>query len=535
MALGKFFRTTVFKISLAYLVISAIGAGLVLSSIGENIRTLQEDTIAQRLDGEFLELRDQYDRGGIRRLYEIVERRTRRPGAGLYLITTFAGEPIAGNIAALPPDLLNHPGLFETIYQASGGGSEKKRRALARIEALPGGFRLLVGQDLEEGESLRHILHGALVTSLFWLVVIGTLGGLWVARRVLNRVDAINAKARKIVAGDLSGRLPLAGTGDELDRLVQNLNAMLERITELMTGLKEVSDNIAHDLKTPLTRLRGRAEQALRMGKSPEDYRGALEKVLEESDRLIRIFDGLLMIARAEAGAGREGMSDFDAGSVARDVGELYEPLAEERGVALELSAEPGLIVHGSRELVGQAVANLVDNALNYGAPEDARDARQEAAQGLTQEPKPVFPAIADKTVRLAARRRCGFVEISVADRGPGIPEHDRARVLDRFVRLENSRSRPGSGLGLSLAAAVARLHHGRLQFEDNAPGLRAVLSFPTSTASRALAPPRAQVAPELERPPESPPSGAVASIRDPSIRDQGHDDGAPPRPNAAA
>ncbi|WP_051335362.1 ATP-binding protein [Methylocapsa acidiphila] len=508
MALGKFFRTTVFKISLAYLAISAIGAGLVLANIGDNIRALQEEKIGKALDSEFAELRDQFDHGGIRRLYETVERRTRRPGAGLYLITTFAGQPIAGNIAALPPELLNHPGMFETIYQASGGGSEKKRRALARIEALPGGFRLLVGQDLEEGDSLRHILKSALLTSLSWLVVIGMFGGLWVARRVLNRVDAINAKARKIVAGDLAGRLPLAGTGDELDRLVENFNAMLERIAELMAGLKEVSDNIAHDLKTPLTRLRGRAEQALRLAKSPEEYRGALEKVLEESDRLIQIFDGLLMIARAEAGAGREGMSDFDAAAVARDVGELYEPLAEERGVALEVAAEPGLILYGSRELVGQAVANLLDNALKYGVLENGLDAAPPtAAQGERF-------AMNEKRVRIVAGRNRDKIEISVGDKGPGVPEKDRVRVLDRFVRLENSRSRPGSGLGLSLAAAVARLHRGDLRIEDNEPGLRAVLSFPAARIVRR---------PTLERAPAEDPRGGAG------------EGPAPPRPDAAA
>src|SRR5580700_10909656 len=201
------------------------------------------------------------------------------------------------------PDILTRPGLVETTYQPPGdpGG---KHRALARNFVLAGGFHLLVGHDLAEEDRLRHILGEALLTSLVWLVVIGTLGGLWVARRVLNRVDAINANAQAIVAGDLSGRLRLAGTGDELDRLVQNFNAMLERIAILMAGLKEVSGNIAHDLKTPLTRLRGGVEQALRTAKNPEDYRGALEKALDESERLIQIFDALLSIARAEAGAG---------------------------------------------------------------------------------------------------------------------------------------------------------------------------------------------------------------------------------------
>ncbi|MGI8569286.1 MAG: sensor histidine kinase [Methylocella sp.] len=483
MAIGKLFRTTVFKISLAYLAISAIGAGVVLGAVGWNMERLINAQIAQTIDTDITGLSEQYEQGGIRRLVNIIQRRTRRPGARLYLVTTAAGEPIAGNIVRLPPDILTRPGLVETAYQPPGdtGG---KHRALARNYVLAGGFHLLVGHDLAEGEGLRHILGQALLTSLLWLVAIGTLGGLWVARRVLNRVDAINANAQAIVAGDLSGRLRLTGSGDELDRLVQNFNAMLERIAVLMAGLKEVSYNIAHDLKTPLTRLRGGVEQALRGAKSPEDYRGALENALDESERLIQIFDALLSIARAQAGAGREGMIDFDASSVARDVGELYEPVAEERGIVLAISAEPGLYLHGSRELAGQAVANLVDNALKYGCPEAAGLGRDRA------------PAQAPQgTVELSARRRGGNVEFVVADRGPGIAEHDRLRVLDRFVRLENARARPGSGLGLSLAAAVARLHNGTLRIEGNEPGLRVVIRLPAAPVRRepraALAPPQ--------------------------------------------
>src|ERR1700732_4559693 len=479
MALGKLFRTTVFKISLAYLAISAIGAGLVPAAVGWNMEQLIDERLAQTIDTHITALSEQYAQGGIRRLVNIIQKLTRRPGAGLYLVTTAAGEPIAGNIASLPPDILTRPGLVETTSQPPGdtGG---KHRALARNFVLAGGFHLLVGHDLAEGESLRHILGEALLTSLLWLVVIGTLGGLWVARRVLNRVDAINANAQAIVAGDLSGRLRLAGTGDELDRLVQNFNAMLERIAILVAGLKEVSGNIAHDLKTPLTRLRGGVEQALRNAKSPEDYRGALEKALDEPDRLIQIFDALLSIARAEAGAGREGMSDFDASSVARDVGELYEPVAEERGILLAISAEPGLYLHGSRELAGQAVANLVDNALKYGSPEAAGLGPDRAP---TQGPK--------GTVELSARRRGGKVEFVVGGGGAGMAENDRLRVLDRFVRLENARSRPGSGLGLSLAVAVARLHNGSLRIEDNEPGLRVVIRFPAAPVRREPRAPR--------------------------------------------
>jgi signal transduction histidine kinase len=483
-ALVKLFRTTVFKISLAYLVIFAIGAGLVLGNVGANVKALIEEQIAQTIAADIAGLSEQYAQGGIRRLAESIENRSRRPGAGLYLVTNPSGEAIAGNIQSLPADLMLRSGLVETLYQTPGGGHEK-HRALARIFVLPGGYRVLVGHDLEEGETLRNILSGALFTSLTWLVIIGTLGGLFVASRVLNRVDAINAEAQSIVAGDLSGRLPLAGTGDELDRLVQNVNAMLERISLLMAGLKEVTDNIAHDLKTPLTRLRGRAEQALRTAASPEDYRGALEKVLEESDRLIQIFDALLMIASAEAGACREGMVDFDAAAVARDIGELYEPVAEERGIALGVTSGPGLVLHGSRELVSQALANLVDNALKYSERSGGQNIVTRFLEGGILGPVSAIenPAAA-KTVEITVERRADRIELAVADRGPGIAENDRMRVLDRFVRLENARSRPGSGLGLSLAAAVARLHRGALRLEDNKPGLRAVLSLPASSSA---------------------------------------------------
>lgn len=463
-AIAKLFRTTAFKISLAYLVVAAIGAALVLGRAGWNVEKLIDAQIAQTVDTEITGLAEQYSEGGIGRLIQAIERRLEEPGTGLYLLTTHVGEPIVGNVASLPSGVLSHPGLVETDYLRANDLTTP-HRAVARVFALAGGFRLFVGHDIDEAVRMRRIFAGALVTSLIWLVIIGTIGGLWVARHVLRRVDAINAKAKTIVAGDLSSRLPLAGTGDELDRLVHNLNSMLDRISVLVIGLHEVSDNIAHDLKTPLTRLRSRAEQAIRVAKTPEDYRLALEKVIEESDALIRVFDALLMIARADAGAGPEGMVDFDAAGVARDVEELYEPFAEDRGVKLALDTEPGLMLHGSRELIGQALANLVDNALKYGTPDGNAELTERA------------------DVVVAAKRHGLFVEISVADHGPGIAAGDRERVKERFVRLENCRSRPGSGLGLALAAAVARLHKGTLHFEDNSPGLKAVLALPAAAA----------------------------------------------------
>ena len=457
-ALGKLFRTTVFKLTAAFVLLFALGSGLVLGRVGWNVRNLMDDQILETIDADIKGLAEQYADGGIRELVSVIERRTRQPGSSLYLVANFAGDVIVGNLKALPDGVLSRAAALETSYERLDDG--KKRRALARVFILPGKYRLLVGHDIEERENLRKILAQALATSLLWLVLIGSVGGLFVARRVLRRVDSMNATARTIMAGDLGGRLVVNGSGDELDRLAQNLNAMLDRIGELMAGMKEVTDNIAHDLKTPLTRLRSEAEQTLRAAPDAAAGRAALEKVIEESDGLIRIFNALLMIARAEAG-NIEGVAEFDAAEVLRDVAEMYEPVAEDADMRLVVAAHAALPVRGNRELIGQTLANLVDNAIKYGAPPEATsvdDSRRE--------------------VTLTARRQGGAVELVVADHGPGIAVADRARVLDRFVRLENSRSRPGSGLGLSLAAAVARLHGGVLRIEDNAPGLRVVIAL---------------------------------------------------------
>ncbi len=458
--IGKLFRTTAFKLSLAYLLIFAVGAGVVLSGIDWNVNALLDAQIGQTIEAEITGLSEQYDSGGIRQLVTTVERRTQQPGSSLYLVTNFAGEPLAGNVATLPPGVIDRPGLVETPYERQND-ARPAHLALARVFLLPSGFRLLVGRDLEERENLRNVMIHALFTSLLWLMLVGVICGLMMSFKILRRVDAMNASAKSIMAGDMSGRLPLAGTGDEFDRLAENLNAMIARIGDLMTGVQEVSDNIAHDLRTPLTRLRNGAEAALRGRDDVVRQRGALEKVIAEADGLIAVFNALLMIARAETGAGREELVTGDVGAVLADVVELYEPVAEEAGTELLASVEPGLHARLNRELLGQALANLIDNALKYATP----------AEGAAASP-----------ISISAREFGGRVEIVVADRGPGIAAADRGRVLDRFVRLEGSRSRPGSGLGLSLAAAIARLHGGDVRLEDNAPGLRVILTLPVGS-----------------------------------------------------
>jgi signal transduction histidine kinase len=457
-ALGKLLRTTAFRLTLVYLVVFAMFAAFLLIYFAFNTRRLVTEQIVSTVDAEIGGLAEQYNQGGVRRLVIVVEQRSRRPGSSLYLVTAPNGEGLAGNVGALAPGILDKQGWVETAYHRLEEANPTEHHALARVFLLPAGFRLLVGRDLEERERIFDIVAAAGRWSVAIVIILGIAGGVFVSRRVLKRVDAMTSTTQTIMAGDLSGRLPVGSSGDELDRLALNLNVMLERIEALMHGLKDVSDNVAHDLKTPLTRLRNRCEEALRSAKSEAEFKSVLEETIAESDELIRTFNALLLIARTESGEVREDMIEFDAADVARGVADLYEPVAEEAGLTLRVDTDPAPMV-GNRELVGQALANLLDNAIKYAAPHDINGEPHEIA---------VTSKGDDNTIQLA-----------VGDQGPGIPEGDRERVVGRFIRLEQSRSKPGSGLGLSLASAVARLHGGKLKLEDNTPGLRATLELP--------------------------------------------------------
>jgi signal transduction histidine kinase len=466
-AIGKLFRTTAFRLTLAYLLLFALFAASLLGYFAWNTHRLINDQITTTVDGEMSELSELFARRGLRGIVFAIENRALRPGANLYLITTPAGQAVAGNVSSLTPGVMATTGWSETSYRRLDDPDSSNHRALVKVTQLSSGFRLLIGHDLEERRRLFDIVGDAAKWSVLIVVVLGLGGGIFVASRVLRRIDAMTGTTQRIMAGDLSGRLPVGRSGDELDRLAENLNAMLERIEALMTGLKEVSDNIAHDLKTPLTRLRNRAEEALARSSNEAEYRTALERTIEESDGLIRTFNALLMIARAESGQARDNMDNFDAADVAQGIHELYEPLAEDSDLTLSVktSAAP---LHGNRELISQALANLVENAIKYGKP--IIEASAEAASVVNA-----------KEVLIEARREGDHVLLSVSDHGPGIPEADRKHAVERFVRLEASRTLPGSGLGLSLASAVATLHGGELQLDDNRPGLRVTLALPVA------------------------------------------------------
>ena len=467
-AFGKLIRTTAFRLTLVYLFLFAAFAASLLGYFAGNTRRLINEQITTTVNAEVGEISDTYARFGLRGLVSTIENRALRPGANLYLVTTPAGLAVTGNVGSLAPGVMATTGWSETVYRRLDDEDLADHRALVSVTELNSGLRLLIGRDLEERRRLFGIVASAAKWSVLIVVVLGLGGGIFVARRVLHRIDAMTGTTQRIMAGDLSGRLAVGRSGDELDRLAENLNAMLERIEALMLGLKEVSDNIAHDLKTPLTRLRNRAEEALAKSSNESEYRAALERTIEESDGLIRTFNALLMIARAESGQARDNMDDFDACEVAHGIQELYEPLAEDSGLTLNVKAEPAR-VHGNRELISQALANLVENAIKYGRP-------QPAAQPLGAD-----AVRAGRDILIEAKRDGDEVLLSVIDHGPGIPQADRKHATERFVRLEASRSQPGSGLGLSLASAVATLHGGSLRLGDAYPGLRATLAIPAA------------------------------------------------------
>ncbi len=465
--IGPALGTTAFT-STAATVAAFLGAAtLILGVLFVETNHLLTDQVLGTLRAEAAVLEREAQAGGIDALAKSIAARAQPDGPGLYHLSDAAGRNRAGNLDHVPPEFKagGEGGVFR--YAKRTDGTSGERLAVALVVGVPGG-RLIVGRDIEEQRAFAERMRRVFLLGFGALSLAALAAALVTSRLVLRRIEAINAASRSIMAGELSRRVPLRGSGDELDSLAQNLNAMLDRIEQLMSGLREVSDNIAHDLKTPLNRLRNRVEAALRDPRGALGYREGLEHALEGADDLIKTFNALLLIARLEAGAFEDSTERFDLSEVLRDFAEFYGPLAEENGLELVMEAHEGVVLAANRQLIGQAVANLIENAIKY-----SRTNGRIATAGTET------MALRGRTITIELRRAETTVEISVADRGPGINLADRERALKRFVRLEESRTEPGSGLGLSLVAAVARLHGGRVRLEDNRPGLRAVLELP--------------------------------------------------------
>jgi signal transduction histidine kinase len=462
----KAMATQAFRVAAASAAAFLVVATLIVGTLFWQTNTLLTDHVVDELREEATELSREAAAFDPAAFAEKIRLRSRTGGTSLYFLADAAGKKLAGNLESLPAEIAGSPtgGVFRYRREgdAANAGLSVDRLGVAMPVAAGPGLHLVIGRDIDEQLALAARIKRTFLWGFGALALAAVIAGLWAGRSVLSRIDLINATTRSIMAGDLSRRIPVTGSADELDELSQSLNGMLDRIEQLMNGLREVSDNIAHDLKTPLNRLRNSAEAALRESRGEDGYREGLESTIEKADDLIKTFNALLLIARLEAGVVEESAEVFDLGRLVRDVAELYEPVAEEAGLALSIDVEDGIEIRANRQLVGQAVANLADNAIKYSA---------------RVEHGPPPPVIA---VRALARGAAA--EISVADRGPGIEAKDRDRALRRFVRLEKSRTQPGTGLGLSLVAAVARLHNGAVSLEDNDPGLKVVVTLPRRT-----------------------------------------------------
>ncbi|MBM4265077.1 MAG: HAMP domain-containing histidine kinase [Deltaproteobacteria bacterium] len=443
------FRYTLLHGTLFVLVLSGALAFLYGSTLSAHQDALDEEIAndARDLQGRLVGL-------SVREMAAVVTRTTSESHGRdtVYMLATETRKYVAGNIREWPNGVLSE-------------GSEKllefplpdapAARARARELTLPAGQKLLVGRSMEERERFRTLIGRAFLAALLTTFGLAIGGGYVISRRVARRLDEINRNSEAILRGELGLRMPVRGKGDEFDELAGNLNRMLDRISNLMVAMREVTDDIAHDLRGPISRLRSRIEVALLGSHDEATYRETLEKTIQDADAILKVFNSLLTIAHAESGEPRARFAPVDLARIAGDAVEIYEPVAEEAGVALELeaSSEP-VTIAGDPSLLGQAIANLLDNAVKY-VPRGGR-----------------------VTVRVAAAD--GRARVSVADDGPGIPEAFRDKAFDRFSRLDESRGSPGSGLGLSLVRAVARLHEGEVSLGGAKPGLVVTLELPS-------------------------------------------------------
>ena len=458
---ARLFRTSTFRLSLLYVGLFGASVLVLLAFIyWTTIRVIDSQT-SDTIEAEVRGLAEQYRARGMGQLIAVIEERSGDYGDpdSVYLLADPALQPLAGNLSAWPREAAGTEDGWVEISARRASGEEAHGTIRAHTFVLPGGFRLLVGRDPRGRADFEGLILETLGGALGITLVLGLLGGLVMSRRMLRRVDAVRETGQRIVRGDLSRRMPVTGVGDEFDRLSITVNEMLDEIETLMTGLRAVTDSVAHDLRSPLTRLKSRLELALREGPDDEHgHRAALERAIAETDGILRTFATLMEIARAESGKAGIAMAPVDLGGIVGDMVELYAPLAEQKGLAIEATLDETEPVAGHAQFLSQLVANLLDNALAY-TPEG----------------------------RIGVSLACGeagTVRLIVEDSGPGIPPEERERVLRRFVRLDASRTGGGSGLGLSLVAGVASLHRATLEL-DQSPlgGLRATVTFPPPAA----------------------------------------------------
>jgi signal transduction histidine kinase len=445
-------QSTTARFVLLYLALSVAGVLPVLFVVYHQADRISHDHFESQIANRKANLLLSYRTGGIPAVEQGIRDRIASGAAAqtALLLVDPTGRKIAGNVAAWPPTLRGSSDWTEMrLYR--DGHAQAELFALSAID-FPSGHRLLIGTVIDDRTRMREALLLALIGALVLAVPIGLVGSLILLRFMNRRVGVIGDVAARIAAGDLSRRVETGGTNDPFDRLNVSLNAMLARIEALVEELRLVTDALAHDLRSPLTRIRANVEKA-RVQPSEETQRQAIDAISHEIDGMLRMIAGTLEISRAEAGMGRENFTEFDLGALTRGLCEMYHPLAEEGGVSIAVEKPREMTFFGNRELIGQAVSNLIDNALKYGS--------------------------SGGSIRIGVEESDSSIRFWVADRGPGIPANRREEAVRKHRRLDEARATDGSGLGLALVRAVARLHGGELILEDNDPGLRAILRFP--------------------------------------------------------
>lgn len=440
-----------FRFAMVYAVLLAISAAALALYLWWATAGLLDRQTEAAIRADVQGLSERWDEGGLPALVLTIRERLEQnvDDDAIYLLADQSMRPLAGNLRAWPEPVSRADVLYELAVTRAG------QPALAQVQRydLPGGFHLLIGRDVQARAKLRTLLTDALLWGLI-VVAVMALGGAFVVRSLFRRTLAsVSATAAAISTGDFSRRVRVSGRGDEFDQLAETINDMLDRIGRLMEGVREVSNAIAHDLRTPITRARARLEDAALHAETTVELHAAIERATGDLDGIVAVFQALLRISEIEAGSRRSAFTEFNLATILADVAELYEPLAESNGLRLLLDTPANVPVWGDPEMLRQAVGNLTDNAVKFSPPGGA--------------------------VLLSARAAPAGVEVTVADQGPGIPAEDRSRAVERFFRGEAARSTPGSGLGLALVQAVAHLHGGTLHLEDAGPGLRATLSLP--------------------------------------------------------
>lgn len=450
------FRSAGVRFAVVYALLLAVSAAALAMFLWWSTAGLLDRQTEAAIRADAQGLAERWQEGGLPALVLTIDERlsSNVDDDALYLLTNARMQRIAGNLDHWPGTVRDNDTWYELPVDRAGTLS----MALVWRYDLPGGYHLLIGRDVQVRTQLRRLLTDALLWALVIVLAMAVAGALLVRSLLRRTLANVSTTANAIAGGDFAQRVKLTGRGDEFDQLAEVINDMLDRIGRLMDGVRQVSNAIAHDLRTPITRARARLEEASLRADSPESLRAAIDRATADLDGIVAVFQALLRISEIEAGSRRSAFAPLDLGPLLADLAELYEAVAEEKDVTLTADIPARLPAYGDRELIQQAVANLLDNAVKFSPSGSA--------------------------VRLRAAATQSNVEVSVIDQGPGIPPEDLKRATERFFRGESARSTPGAGLGLALVQAVAQLHGGTLRLGDAAPGLAATLTFPPTEES---------------------------------------------------